>query len=850
MGLTSPARSDDTVLKGPAESWVKLVDIPAADAGRSNQIKNGVSWLLSDDQFIHRATGYAEFSRYVYKIVDRPGLEQGASLNLQFDPSRHRVTLNHLRIIRDGIVLDRLADTKFDIFRQEKDAEKGVFDGWLTAHANIDDVRIGDVIDYGTTYEITPLVGKDLFFTSFATMWDEPVALLRTSITWPAEQPLEIKPRGTELKPSISSSGSDTVYLWEIPNPKPAKVEDNLPVEYPAWGSIDVSSTDDWQRVVDAVAPYYKPATTFPPAFSAKLDDIALKHPVPADRMIQAMRLVQDEIRYVSLSIGAGSYIPRDPATVIASGFGDCKDKALLLASALTRLGITAEVALADLDKGNAVDQHLPALRNFDHAIVKATIGAKTYWLDGTNYLQGGKARNFVQPDYGFVLPLSGNGGLEKMPVQKLANPSTQVAEQFDFPKRAGDPLLLEVISIYQGGEADWMRQKLAGQSLSEISNTYLQYYSKQYPGMRSTADLKIIDRRDDNTISVKESYELPADALAANDLAKHFPIKADLGSTLPTPTMVGRIGPVSLGTPFYKNYSIVVRNLKARFSGEQLKDVVTPYVSLKTSWSNTQTEFRADWDFQTFATAVPASQIVDYLKSVDQISDSFYWTYDFTYADPAPKTEPTPKSRDRKPREIALGLLACLLFILVPVAIIYEWRTFKVRPGQLYWPVSLRKFLTLSLLTSGAYPALWMWRAFRQQKKAYGTRCLPFVRGALLAIFFLPAFRKINRGLGIRKVSTLLGIIAAVILLAAEIYPFVPDMPSPGVFKLSADIAQILAWCVAPLPLVVAVNRLNETSPEFQAMNSRFSVADGVAMFLGAICTGLLIYIVLDGWV
>ncbi len=112
--------------------------------------------------------------------------------------------------------------------------------------------------------------------------------------------------------------------------------------------------------------------------------------------MIQAMRLVQDEIRYVSLSMGRGSYIPRDPATVLRSGFGDCKDKALLLASRLCRLGVPAEVALADLDQGRALDQHLPALGDFDHAIVKATIGSRTYWLDATNYLQGGKAYNFV----------------------------------------------------------------------------------------------------------------------------------------------------------------------------------------------------------------------------------------------------------------------------------------------------------------------------------------------------------------------------------------------------------------------------------------------------------------------
>ncbi|MER8440957.1 DUF3857 domain-containing protein [Mesorhizobium sp. M1312] len=137
--------------EGTAESWTRPIDIPQADPTRSDQVRNGLSWLLSDEQIIHRPVGYDDYSRLVYKIVDRPGLEQGAGINLQFDPSRHKVTLNHIRIIRDGVVLDRLNDTKFDIFRQEKDAERGIYDGWLTAHINVDDVRVGETIDYATT---------------------------------------------------------------------------------------------------------------------------------------------------------------------------------------------------------------------------------------------------------------------------------------------------------------------------------------------------------------------------------------------------------------------------------------------------------------------------------------------------------------------------------------------------------------------------------------------------------------------------------------------------------------------------------------------------------------------------
>ena len=388
--------------------------------------------------------------------------------------------------------------------------------------------------------------------------------------------------------------------------------------------------------------------------------------------MIQAMRLVQDEIRYVSLSMGSGSYIPRDPATVIQSGFGDCKDKALLLASALERLGIPAQVALADLDQGQALDQHLPALRDFDHAIVKATIGAKTYWLDATNYLQGGDASNFWQPNYGFALPLFGTGELEKMPDQDLTAPSIKVAEDFSFPDRPDGHLTLSVLSTYEGGDADGMRSRLASRSTTELSDAYLKYYAKRYPGIESAAKLEVFDNRDGNIINVRESYALPAQALAANDLVKNFPIKAaDLGTDLPTPTMVARAAPISLGSPVYRRHTISVSNLKARFSGEDMKNVVTPYLSLKSSWNNTATTFDVEWNFRTLAREVPAKVIGDYLKSVKDLGDNIDWSYNFAYQDP-PDNPAHVAVSDRSVRLTTI-LLVLSFFVGGPLLVVYR---------------------------------------------------------------------------------------------------------------------------------------------------------------------------------
>ncbi|TIX33356.1 MAG: hypothetical protein E5V34_06750 [Mesorhizobium sp.] len=110
------------------------------------------------------------------------------------------------------------------------------------------------------------------------------------------------------------------------------------------------------------------------------------------------------------------------------------------------------------------------------------------------------------------------------------------------------------------------------------------------------------------------------------------------------------------------------MRNLKARFSGEQIKDVITPYVSLKASWSNTPTEFRVGWNFQTLETEVPAKAIVDYLKSVDDIADNLQWQYE----DP-----PLAKVKVRDPameqRQVIASMFLLSLLVGVPFFIAYR---------------------------------------------------------------------------------------------------------------------------------------------------------------------------------
>jgi transglutaminase-like putative cysteine protease len=91
------------------------------------------------------------------------------------------------------------------------------------------------------------------------------------------------------------------------------------------------------------------------------------------DRVDVLYRFVKAKVRYVAVERGVGWYLPASPPTVLTRGWGDCKEKALLLVKLLEEVGIEAYVALVDsapAELGEQVDPAFPRLSAFNHAIV------------------------------------------------------------------------------------------------------------------------------------------------------------------------------------------------------------------------------------------------------------------------------------------------------------------------------------------------------------------------------------------------------------------------------------------------------------------------------------------------
>ena len=73
---------------------------------------------------------------------------------------------------------------------------------------------------------------------------------------------------------------------------------------------------------------------------------------VLSDKIRALATFVQKDIRYVAIEIGIGGYKPHAAPDVLKYHYGDCKDKATLLAALLKEIGVDSYFVLAQTSRG------------------------------------------------------------------------------------------------------------------------------------------------------------------------------------------------------------------------------------------------------------------------------------------------------------------------------------------------------------------------------------------------------------------------------------------------------------------------------------------------------------------
>ncbi|RYE04151.1 MAG: DUF3857 domain-containing protein [Sphingomonadales bacterium] len=430
------AHAGDKPLYAAAPAWV--APAPEIDFAKLTD-RDPMLVLFDQQQRIENGQVWVYMSQAL-RVVSPQVLSQVGSITLPWQPDQGDLIVHVAQIMRGSERIDLLAKGEpLKVLQREEQLEKSQISGTLTATMAVEGLRVGDtlVFRYSITRKDRALAGN---VQTIAPLLPESVRarFARLILSWPTGAPVKWKLYSEGVTPKVTSAGGFETVEVAMPLPKQPEMPGDAPGRYTKLALLEATSFADWAAVSKSMAPLYKTdgliAAGSP--LAAEVAKIAKASTDPRVRTAMALRLVQDEVRYLLNAMDGGNYIPQTPAATWSLRYGDCKAKTLLLLAMLRQLGIESEPVLASSALGELVPGRLAAPAAFDHVLVRATVAGKTLWLDGTS--AGARIQDLEDtPPFRTVLPLR-TAGAELVPITMRPPGRSTMEISVDLDQRAG----------------------------------------------------------------------------------------------------------------------------------------------------------------------------------------------------------------------------------------------------------------------------------------------------------------------------------------------------------------------------------------------------------------------------
>ena len=537
---------------GPPADWINAPPFQPTAAREDQQIRDGRRFWWSDAQVDLRGGGQSWFSRAVVEAVTSDALSQVAAQSVEFDPEYQSVLIHHLRVIRDGVAREINCASNLQILRRELDLERARYDGRLTAHVTVPDVRVGDVVDFAFTVEGENPILRSKFGTELRLQWVVWVARTRVRILADADRDLIFEVWGPAPNPLRPAREGFTELLWDRLATPPETPEPDTPVWHRWLAMARVCDRMTWNQVADLFREPYGAPDRLPDELERFVEETAASAATPGERALTALHLVEDSLRYCAISIGDGGFVPRSIQHIWDTRSGDCKDASNLLAALLNRLGIEACPALVNTGTGERLADEPPMPMLFDHCIVRAMIDGQTVWFDPTRSGQGRRLETIHQPAFGWALPLIANSTLVAMSPPPQGQLVYECHERFVLGVTGDAPGTYESRTTYGSWRAENMRAQLAANGPVEVRRGMIDFLARIFGKVTSEGDIEVKDDPEANTIEMAERYgfERTWRLNDAGDLASFEVPDLMLGPNLPMRHTVDRRTPIDLGVP------------------------------------------------------------------------------------------------------------------------------------------------------------------------------------------------------------------------------------------------------------------------------------------------------------
>ncbi len=507
----APARSGPGWRSGPVAAWV--VEPPpleptvprAADIGGRRE-------LLFDVQSNYALAKPQLFVRFATVALDATALGVVSQPQIMFNPAFQTVVVHAATVLREGKRLDRLPEARVELMRREQRLEQQMLDGAQTLLLVLNDVRLGEAVEVSYTVEGENPIFEGRIATTMRLAGRTPLERLHWRLTAPAARVLQLRSLGTDIEPQRSVEGPNQVLRIVRQQVPGLPEEERTAPWFTSYPTVQLSEYRDWAEMEAWAQRLFAVPSPAHPALLARAAAFREKNLTGEALVSEVLRFVQDEVRYLSVSLGESSHRPKPPQQTLADLLGDCKDKTLLLTALLRELGFEARPALVSMHLNRGINAMAAAHDVFDHVITRLELNGRTWWLDGTIQGQGLDLATRGQWPYGSALVVG--GGSTPVALQAVAEPPAALGrlefeQRWDYSK-PGRPVPLQTVLRAHGSNAERWRGAAGAGGLEQVGQSLAAGMSRLVPGLKSLGPPELTDDRRANRLEIIQRFEAP----------------------------------------------------------------------------------------------------------------------------------------------------------------------------------------------------------------------------------------------------------------------------------------------------------------------------------------------------
>ena len=417
LALAMPAWASDP-LDGPAFSATPEQMRQAAAAIKAEK-NTEATILLNEKRFSFDQGGKETHIRHmIYRIEDEEGVRGWAEISGRWSPWYQAKPEIKARVLTtDGAEHWLDGKTMTDVPVHEDSS--GTYSDDRSLGGPLPAIAIGAIVEEEITTRDTGLFFSGGITRQDSLAWNVPAAHSRVVLSHAESLPLRYV---LHLLPDAKvtkslENGIETINIENGPIQAYPESLHHVPADVLLYPEVEFATGTSWQQVALEYG-----RLTEDKLRAADVQPLLSKLGIQGTQRSEVIRklvvALHRDVRYTGIEFGESSIIPVFPAETLKRKYGDCKDKATLLATMLRAAGIPANLALLSTGPGEDVNPELPGMGSFDHAIVYVppTASDPEMWIDAT--AEYDRIGSLPTMDYGrwALVVDSGTTGLKKIP--------------------------------------------------------------------------------------------------------------------------------------------------------------------------------------------------------------------------------------------------------------------------------------------------------------------------------------------------------------------------------------------------------------------------------------------------